>query len=143
MLFYVPTGEMMQWRQKCKDVLEAHNCSSSLNGYHSMANKEKRSHYRMQIRVPIYIRGKDGNGEDFFELSHTVNVSASGAALICQNPVEIDAPLHVSIPAPLNAGSANNFENETGFHAKVTRIEEGEKGSFKKICVHFEKLLYK
>jgi hypothetical protein len=107
-----------------------------------MAYQEMRSHYRMQIRVPIYIRGKDENGEVFFELSHTVNVSASGAALVCHRPMEIDSPLRVFIPAPLTANSADNFENETGFHAKVTRIEEGEKGSPKKICVHFEELLY-
>jgi hypothetical protein len=117
-------------------------CLPSMNGYDTMAAKEKRLHYRMQIRVPVYLRGVNENGEGFFELSHTLNVSASGAALVCVNPVKIGAPLQVSIPAPLKAKSAGDFENETGFHAKVTRIEDSEKGPSKKICVHFEKLLY-
>ena len=118
-------------------------CStSSANGHHSMAHQEKRSHYRMQINVPVYIRGKSEDGKDLFELSHTVNVSASGAMLICKNPFKLNDPLSVSIPAPLNAKTNSLFESEASFPAKVTRIEGGGKESFNKVCVHFDKLLY-
>jgi hypothetical protein len=109
-----------------------------------MAFTEKRSHYRMQIRVPVFIRGKDENGKDFFELTHTLNVGAGGAALLCQHPLKMDTLLSVTIPAPINPKLNDSMDTnkETPFLAQVTRIEGGDKGSSKKVCVHFNHLLY-
>lgn len=103
---------------------------------------DRRSHYRLPIRVPIFIKGVDKDGEDFFELTHTVNVSASGACFASKQELQVDADLMVSIPAPLPSDPQGSDEYDFRFPAKIVRVENGTVLPSKKVSVRFTKLLY-
>jgi hypothetical protein len=103
---------------------------------------DRRSHYRLPIRVPIFIKGVDRHGEEFFELTHTVNVSASGACFMSKRELQIDSDLLVSIPAPLPPDPQESDEYDFKFPAKIVRVENGTGLPSKKVSVRFAKLLY-
>ena len=103
---------------------------------------DRRSHYRLPIRVPIFIKGIDIHGQEFFELTHTVNVSASGACFVSKRELQIDADLMVSIPAPLPSDPQESDEYDFKFPAKIVRIENGTVLPSRKVSVRFTKLLY-
>ncbi|MEW5977950.1 MAG: PilZ domain-containing protein [Acidobacteriota bacterium] len=107
-----------------------------------MAQSERRLHYRLPIRVPIFLKGIDKAGNEFFELTHTIDVSASGACFLAKSDVVGLADLLVSIPAPvdIDSGSPDNYQFK--FPAKVVRVENGLVGSNRKVSVRFSKLLY-
>jgi c-di-GMP-binding flagellar brake protein YcgR len=103
---------------------------------------DRRSHYRLPIRVPIFIKGVDKHGEEFLELTHTVNVSASGACFVCKRELQVEADLMVSIPAPLPSDQQESDEYDFRFPAKIIRVGNGTVLPNKKVSVRFKKLLY-
>lgn len=103
---------------------------------------DRRSHYRLPIRVPIFIKGIDRQGEEFFELTHTVNVSASGACFVSRRELKVDADLMVSIPAPLPSDPQESEEYDFKFPAKIVRVDNGTTHPSRKVSVRFTKLLY-
>lgn len=103
---------------------------------------DRRSHYRLPIRVPIFIKGIDRQGEEFFELTHTVNVSASGACFVSKRELQVDADLMVSIPAPLPSDPQDSEEYDFKFPAQIVRVDNGSTHPSRKISVKFTKLLY-
>ena len=106
-----------------------------------MTQVEQRGYYRLPIRVPIFIKGTDVNGEDFYELTHTLNVSASGACFLSERELQESANLLISIPAPVDVRETNHENYEFKFPAKVVRIENGPNSSRRRIAVSFAKLL--
>ena len=103
---------------------------------------DRREYYRLPIRVPIFIKGLDKNGDEFFELTHTVNVSASGACLITRRDLAHSADLLVSIPAPVSSDVSLPDDHDFRFPAKVIRLENVVANPNRKISVRFTKLLY-
>ena len=103
---------------------------------------DRRSHYRLPIRVPIFIKGIDKHGGEFLELTHTINVSASGSCFVSKHELQIDADLMVSIPAPLPSEPQESNEYDFRFPAKIVRVENGTVYPNKKVSVRFAKLLY-
>ena len=106
-----------------------------------MKQRDQRGYYRLPIRVPVFIKGIDVYGEEFFELTHTINVSASGACFLCQREVSQSADLYISIPAPVDTNESNGEQYEFKFPAKVVRIENGLGSVKKRVAVRFAKLL--
>ena|SRR5688572_7492225 len=107
-----------------------------------MPTPDRREYYRLPIRVPIFIKGLDKNGAEFFELTHTINVSASGACLITKLDLAHSADLLVSIPAPLSSNVGSSDDHDFRFPAKVVRLENVVANPNRKISVRFTKLLY-
>jgi len=103
---------------------------------------DRRTYYRLPIRVPIFIKGIDKHGEEFFELTHTVNVSASGACFVSKHELQIDSDMMVSIPAPLPSEPQESEEYDFKFPARIVRVENGTVYPSKKVSVRFAKLLY-
>lgn len=102
---------------------------------------DRREYYRLPIRVPVFIKGVDSSGDEFFELTHTVNVSASGACLITKRDLAYSADLLVSIPAPV-IPETDPEDHDFRFPAKVVRLENGIVNPNRKVSVRFTKLLY-
>lgn len=107
-----------------------------------MAITERREYYRLPIRVPIFIKGIDKNGDEFLELTHTVNVSASGACLITRRDLAHLADVLVSIPAPVSSDVDLRQDQDFRFPAKVIRLENAVANPNRKVSVRFTKLLY-
>jgi hypothetical protein len=107
-----------------------------------MAFEDRREYYRLPIRVPIFIKGVDRRGEEFFELTHTINVSASGACFITKQDLQLASDLMVSIPAPISPEFGPSEDYDFKFPAKVVRLENGVLNPNKRVSVRFMKLLY-
>ena len=106
-----------------------------------MTQVDRRGYYRLPIRVPIFIKGTDVKGQDFYELTHTVNVSASGACFLTQRELEQSADLLISIPAPVDVRETAHEDYEFKFPAKIVRIENGPTSMKRRVAVRFAKLL--
>jgi len=107
-----------------------------------MSIPDRREYYRLPIRVPVFIKGIDRSGDEFFELTHTVNVSASGACLITRRDLAYSADLLVSIPAPVSSVAGFSEDHDFRFPAKVVRLENGVVNPNRRVSVRFTKLLY-
>jgi len=107
-----------------------------------MPTLDRREYYRLPIRVPIFIKGIDKNGDEFFELTHTLDVSASGACLITRRELATSADLLVSIPAPVNSEVSLSDDHDFRFPSKIVRLDDGIANQSRKISVRFTKLLY-
>ena len=107
-----------------------------------MSIPERREYYRLPIRVPIFIKGIDKNGDEFVELTHTINVSASGACLITRRELAYSADLLVSIPAPVNSDVGSPQDQDFRFPAKVIRLESVLANPNRRVSVRFTKILH-
>ena len=63
---------------------------------------ERRRYQRIQLQVPLFIRGKDAQGEQFMELAKTLDISALGAFLASPRPLGNQRFCHVDYPRSLN-----------------------------------------
>jgi c-di-GMP-binding flagellar brake protein YcgR len=107
-----------------------------------MLSEDRRQYYRLPIRVPIFIKGIDNRGKEFLELTHTVNVSASGACFVSKLDLDVLADLMVSIPAPVSTDYGSLEDYDFKFPAKVVRLENGAINPSRRVSVRFSKLLY-
>jgi PilZ domain-containing protein len=58
---------------------------------------------RIQLQVPVFVRGTDASGTEFIELTKTLNISAFGACIACQHILRPNQTVHLTIPAPAPA----------------------------------------
>jgi c-di-GMP-binding flagellar brake protein YcgR len=107
-----------------------------------MSFQERREYYRLPIRVPIFIKGTDTKGNEFVELTHTVNVSASGACLVTKRELAHSADLLVTIPAPITSVAGLPEDHYSRFPTKVVRLEISNLNTNRRVSVRFTKLLY-
>jgi hypothetical protein len=107
-----------------------------------MSAVDRREYYRLPIRVPVFIKGIDHNGDEFLELTHTINVSASGACFITKRALQISSDLLVSIPAPVASDYEPTEEYDFKFPCKLIRLENGVLNPHKRASVIFTRLLY-
>jgi c-di-GMP-binding flagellar brake protein YcgR len=114
---------------------------SSIAPQTEMSITDRREYYRLPLRVPVFIKGIDRNGDEFFELTQTVNVSASGACLFTKRDIANSTDLLVSIPAPVIPEAGVSEDHDFKFPAKVVRQEKGLAGPSRRVSVRFTKLL--
>jgi c-di-GMP-binding flagellar brake protein YcgR len=107
-----------------------------------MSSEDRREYYRLPIRVPIFIKGTDSRGREFLELTHTVNVSASGACFVTKQELQVSGELMVSIPAPVSTDYGSLEDYDFKFPALVVRLENGLINPSRRVSVRFAKLLY-
>ena len=67
---------------------------------------EHRRFQRIQLQVPLFVRGKDTHGEQFLELAKTLDISALGAFITCPRPLRVNEVVTLTIPAPSITSSA-------------------------------------
>jgi hypothetical protein len=82
-----------------------------------------RSCSRIRIQVPVFLRASDPTGNEFIELTKTLNISARGACLASSHLLRLGQTVHLTIPAP-SASSSSLVPNETPpITARVRRQE--------------------
>ena len=59
---------------------------------------ERRRSERLQLQIPIFLRGTDSTGMEFLELTKTVDISATGALLLSRRTLYADQFLRITIP---------------------------------------------
>lgn len=59
---------------------------------------ERRNSERLQLQIPVFLRGVDSTGSQFIELTKTVDISATGALVLSRRPLRPDQLLRLTIP---------------------------------------------
>ena len=89
-----------------------------------LKKEEGRSAGRLSLQVPLFIRARDGQGEQFLELAKTLDISATGACIACSRPLNPGSLLTITIPAPSITSSALIPAGMPPIRCKVTRRKE-------------------
>ena len=61
---------------------------------------DRRKSPRLRLQVPMFIRGVDALGEEFLDLSKTLDISATGAYLASPRALRRNELISLTIPAP-------------------------------------------
>lgn len=94
-----------------------------LNGRQSVNGPQTRSHPRIRLQVPVFLRSSDAAGTEFIELTKTLNISARGACIASTHMLRQDQLVQLTIPAP-SASSSSLVPSETPpIMARVRRQE--------------------
>ena len=59
---------------------------------------ERRRSARLQLQIPVFLRGLDSAGAEFLELTKTVDISATGALVLSRRSFHPDQLLRITIP---------------------------------------------
>jgi hypothetical protein len=90
----------------------------------SRISEECRRYQRINLQVPLFVRGRDAYGENFLELAKTLNISAVGALLTCQRSLVMNEIITLTIPAPSLTSSALVPAGMAPIQARVKRQKE-------------------
>jgi hypothetical protein len=63
---------------------------------------DRRQHRRMPIKVPVRVRGREGDGTTWEELTSCVDVSLGGVGMLMSHAVGAGRVLHLSVPLPVS-----------------------------------------
>src|ERR1700722_6010626 len=85
---------------------------------------ERRRFQRINLQVPLFLRGKDAHGEQFLELAKTLAISALWAFISCPRPLVVNEVGRPTIPAPSNTSSALVPAGMPPIQARVKRQQE-------------------
>jgi hypothetical protein len=91
---------------------------------------------RVEVHLPVEIRGKDNAGKPFAETSRTENVSRRGAALIVFAEIGEGADVEIRIPLPPGQGAAE-AEKEFSTVGRVVHVRSATPGAARMIGIQF------
>jgi len=60
---------------------------------------ERRSHERIPLAIPIFVRGADSEGKEFLEFATTLNISSGGALLATRRYLPQSSSILLEIPS--------------------------------------------
>jgi len=87
-------------------------------------DEERRRYQRIHLQIPLFIRGKDAQGEQFMELAKTLNISAIGAFLASPRPLAVNGFITLTIPAPSITSSGLVPAGMAPIQGKIRRQQE-------------------
>ena len=85
---------------------------------------ERRRFQRIGLQVPLFVRGRDAQGEQFLELAKTLDISGLGAFITCPRRLAVNDVVTLTIPAPSLTSSALVPAGMPPIQAKVRRQQE-------------------
>jgi len=100
---------------------------------------DRRRSQRLPLQVPIFVRGLDAYGDEFLDLTKTLNISAVGACLASPRPLRLNQLLSLRIPAPSPSSAGLVPEASPAISARVLR--EQPIGDIHLVAVEFVKPL--
>ena len=86
-----------------------------------MIDSNRRRSSRIRLQIPMFIRGVDAHGDDFLDLTKTLNISAVGAYLASPRPLKVNDVVSLKIPAPSPSHSGLVPEADSAITARVRR----------------------
>jgi len=82
---------------------------------------DRRRSARLRLQVPIFVRGLDIYGDEFLDLTKTLNISAVGACLASPRPLHLNQLVSLRIPAPSPSSAGVVPEASPPISARVIR----------------------
>jgi hypothetical protein len=95
---------------------------------------ERRRERRIDIRLPVQVRGKDDQGSEFEERTQSQNLCRGGVAFAVRRKIGAGTSLEIRIPLPGPAGAA---EDEFSTVGRVVHVENAAAESGLLIGVEF------
>ena len=83
---------------------------------------ERRRSQRFHLQIPIFVRGIDGSGEDFLDLSRTLDISSVGACLAIPRAMKLSEMVSLTIPAPPPTSAGLVPAETRPIQARVRRV---------------------
>jgi hypothetical protein len=93
----------------------------------------------MRLQIPVFVRGLDIYGEEFLELTKTLDISVVGACLASPRPLRLHQFISLRIPAPSVVSAGVVPETTPPIAARVVR--ERAAGDLQIVGVEFTKPL--
>ncbi len=103
------------------------------------APADRRRSPRLRLQVPIFVRGLDVYGDEFLDLTKTLNISAVGACLASPRALRPDQLVSLRIPAPSPSSAGVVPEASPPISARVVR--ENPVGDIHMVAVEFARPL--
>ncbi len=91
---------------------------------------ERRKRKRVEMNVPIKVKGSDAQGNAFEEQTESLDISSNGVAFFLKQRVRVTSALELSVSRP---NSKDVFEQK----ARVIRVEDSSGQLGYKIAVKF------
>ncbi len=83
---------------------------------------DRRLQRRIEVGLPLLVRGTDADGTRFEDTSHSYDVSRTGASFVTSRRLEVGMTVEIIIPRTI-AGRAS--ENDFVSQAQIVRVESG------------------
>lgn len=87
-------------------------------------DQDRRRARRIEIQIPLFIRGRDAHDDRVMELAKTLDISAVGAFIVCPLSINLGQSVTLTIPAPAITSSALVPAAMQPIPARVTRRQE-------------------
>jgi PilZ domain len=100
---------------------------------------DRRRSPRLRLQVPIFVRGLDLYGDEFLDLTKTLNISGVGACLASPRALHLNQLVSLRIPAPSPSSSGVIPEASPPIKARVIRASPA--GDIHIVAVEFVKPL--
>lgn len=98
---------------------------------------ERRQWNRLQLAVPLFVKGEDVHGRAFTELTVAVDISAGGALVALQNCVAVSGRLSLEVPRPPMSEGAKLPVPPLKMDAKILRTSE--RNPYQLVALQFAK----
>lgn len=105
-----------------------------MSGASSVATPERRRERRIDIRLPVLVRGTDAEGAEFEERTSSENICRGGVAFVTRRKLVHGTSLEIRIPLPASAGSV---EDEFSTVGRVVHVKNAEADAGLYIGVEF------
>ena len=87
----------------------------------SSSPADRRRSPRLSLQVPVFVRGLDQYGDEFLDLTKTMDISGVGACLASPRPLYPNQLVSLRIPAPSPSSSGMVPEASPPISARVIR----------------------
>jgi hypothetical protein len=85
---------------------------------------DRRRSSRIRLQVPLFLRGTDGAGAEFIDLTKSVNISSTGACVASRRNLSTDQILRITIPVASEPGFGTIPAETPPIQARVRRISD-------------------
>ncbi len=66
---------------------------------HSFSSKDQRKWARLKLAIPVFVRGRDGDGKDSLEFATAINISPGGALVVARRSLTKSAWVSLEVPS--------------------------------------------
>lgn len=98
---------------------------------------DRRRWNRLNLAIPLFVKGEDIHGRPFTELAVAVDISAGGALVALQNCVSISGRLSVEVPRPPIPKDVHFPVGPLKMEAKILRT--AKQNSYQVVALQFAK----
>jgi c-di-GMP-binding flagellar brake protein YcgR len=88
---------------------------------------ERRRERRVEIRLPIHVRGTDAEGAEFEERTSSENICRGGVAFVTRRKLGHGTTLEIRIPLPAPSGTS---EDEFSTIGRVVHVKNADAGLY-------------